>query len=125
MHGSKSLHGGDLNENDNFKMGKLVMHVYIILYGDDLNENGNFHERKLVMHVYTILHGGVLNEHERFKTRKCAFDFVLAVLWVSRMFRFIPTKHLMIIYFMFWDRRINVISMFFCVLGLGGAWERG
>ena len=68
---------------------------YNILHRDDLNENGNFHERKLVMHVYTILHGGVLNEHERFKTRKCAFDFVLAVLWVSRMFRFIPTEHLM------------------------------
>ena len=33
MLGYKILHGGDLNENDNFKMWKLIIHGYKHLHG--------------------------------------------------------------------------------------------
>ena len=35
MVGYKILHGGDLNENGNFRHGKLVIHGYRILHGGD------------------------------------------------------------------------------------------
>ena len=39
MHDCKLLHGGDPNENDNFKEGTLVMHGYTFLHGSELNED--------------------------------------------------------------------------------------
>ena len=30
---------GDLNENDNFKIWKLIIHGYKNVHGDDLNDN--------------------------------------------------------------------------------------
>ena len=39
MLGYKILHGGDLNENGNFRHGKLIIHGYIILHGGDLKRN--------------------------------------------------------------------------------------
>ena len=38
MHGYRTSHGGDLNENDNFNLWKLIIHGYTILQGGDLNE---------------------------------------------------------------------------------------
>ena len=46
------LCGGDLNENDKFTKGYIVMHGYTILHAGDLNENGKFQKEKLVMHGY-------------------------------------------------------------------------
>ena len=45
MLGYTILHGGDLNENDNFRNMKLIFHGYIILHGGDLNRNEHFKER--------------------------------------------------------------------------------
>ena len=45
-------HGGDLNENDNFKEWKLIMHGYRISHGGDLNENDNFNVWKSIIHGY-------------------------------------------------------------------------
>ena len=45
MHGYITSHGGDLNENDHFKLWKLVIHGYKQLHGDDLNENENYKKR--------------------------------------------------------------------------------
>ena len=59
----------------------IVMHDYKKLHERELNKNGN--RGKLVMHGYTILPGGDLNENENLNIE--------------------------IIYFIFWDRRINVI----------------
>ena len=42
MHGYRTSHGGDLNENDNFKVWKLIIHGYKKLHGGDLNENENY-----------------------------------------------------------------------------------
>ena len=42
MHGCIVSHVGDLNENDNFNMWKLIIHGYKKLHGDDLNENANY-----------------------------------------------------------------------------------
>ena len=72
------------------------MHDYKKLHERELNKNGN--RGKLVMHGYTILPGGDLNENENLNIE--------------------------IIYFIFWDRRINVIlfgflgweAVFFCGL---------
>ena len=41
------LHGGDLNENGNFKDGKLVLHDQILHVGD-LNENKDFKDPKML-----------------------------------------------------------------------------
>ena len=38
MHGYIRLHGGDINENDNFKVWKLIIHGYKKLHGGDLND---------------------------------------------------------------------------------------
>ena len=38
MFGYTILHGGDLNENDNSRNGKLIIHGYIILHGAILTE---------------------------------------------------------------------------------------
>ena len=45
MHGYRTSHGGDLNENDNFKDWKLIIHGYTNLHGADLNENENYKNR--------------------------------------------------------------------------------
>ena len=41
MHGYRTSHVGDLNENDNFNLCKLIIHGYTNLHGDDLIENEN------------------------------------------------------------------------------------
>ena len=41
MHGYGTSHGGDLNENDNFDVWKLIIHGYKHLHWDDLHENEN------------------------------------------------------------------------------------
>ena len=46
MHGYITSHGTDLNENENFKMWKLIIHEYKHLHGGDLNENENYEEKK-------------------------------------------------------------------------------
>ena len=51
------------------------MHGYIILHGGDLNENGNFRNGNLIIHGYIILHGGDLNGHEHFKKRNYSISF--------------------------------------------------
>ena len=38
MHGYSTSHGGDINENDNIKMWKLIIHGYKKLHGGDLND---------------------------------------------------------------------------------------
>ena len=35
---------------------------YKILHGDDLDENGNFRNGKLIIHGYIILHGAILTK---------------------------------------------------------------
>ena len=40
--GYKNLHGADLNENDNFKKAKLIMHVCKIFHRDDINKMAIF-----------------------------------------------------------------------------------
>ena len=45
MLGYKFLHWGDLNEHDNFRNGKLIIHGYIILHGGDLNGNEKIKKR--------------------------------------------------------------------------------
>ena len=47
---------------------KPIMHVYITSHGD-LNENDNFKKRKLIIHGYKNLQGGDLNENENYKKR--------------------------------------------------------
>ena len=51
---------------------------YKILHGGDrdLNENGNFRVGKLIIHDYRILRGGDLNGNEHFKTTKYSFDLL-------------------------------------------------
>ena len=41
MLGYKILNLGDLNENDNFRQGKLIIHGFRILHGGDLTGNEN------------------------------------------------------------------------------------
>ena len=38
MHDYSTSHGGDINENDNFKVWKLIIHGYKKLHGGDLND---------------------------------------------------------------------------------------
>ena len=45
MHGYRTSHGGDLNENKRFKMWKLIIHGYKKLHGGDLNENEHYKKR--------------------------------------------------------------------------------
>ena len=45
MHGSKTSHGGDPNENDNFKLRKLIIYgdkKFLVALGGDLNEHENY-----------------------------------------------------------------------------------
>ena len=42
MHEYRISHGGDLNENDNSKKRKLIIHGLKQLHGGDLNENENY-----------------------------------------------------------------------------------
>ena len=42
MHGYRTSHGGDLNENDNFKEWKLIIHDYKNVHGGDLDENEHY-----------------------------------------------------------------------------------
>ena len=44
MHGYRNSYGGDLNENDNLKGRKLIIHGYKKCMGD-LNENGSYKKR--------------------------------------------------------------------------------
>ena len=37
------LHMGGLNENNNLKIWKLIIHGYKNLHGGDLNENENYY----------------------------------------------------------------------------------
>ena len=41
MLGYKKLNLGDLNENDNFRQGKLIIHGFRILHWGDLTGNEN------------------------------------------------------------------------------------
>ena len=45
------------------------MHGYRTSHGVDLNENGHVNEWKLIMYGYKKLHGGDLNENEHYKKR--------------------------------------------------------
>ena len=47
MHGYNILYGGDLNENDNFVLGKLIMRGYNKFYGGDLYDNEIFKAGKI------------------------------------------------------------------------------
>ena len=38
MHGYIISHGGDLNENDNFDVWKLIMYGYKKMHADDINK---------------------------------------------------------------------------------------
>ena len=49
---------------------------YKCLHGTDLNENSNFRNGKLIIHGFIILHGGDLNAHEQFKSRNYPFDLL-------------------------------------------------
>ena len=42
-------HGGDLNENGNFRNGKLIIHGHTILHRGDLN--GNEHLKTKIIHL--------------------------------------------------------------------------
>ena len=42
MLGYKRLHGRDLNEHDNFRNGKLIIHGYRMFAWGDLNGNEHF-----------------------------------------------------------------------------------
>ena len=44
MPGYITSHGGDLNENENIKEWKLIIHCYKKLHGGDLNENENYEQ---------------------------------------------------------------------------------
>ena len=44
MHGYITSHGGDLNENENIKEWKLIIHCYKKLHEGDLNENENYEQ---------------------------------------------------------------------------------
>ena len=45
MDGYRTSHGGDLNENDNFKDWTLIIHSYKNLHPGDLNKNENYKKR--------------------------------------------------------------------------------
>ena len=49
---------------------------YKILHGDDLNDNDNFRNGKLMIHGCRILHGGDLNGNGHYKTRNYSFDLL-------------------------------------------------
>ena len=48
---------------------KRITHGYIIFHRGDLNENNNFRNGKLIIHGHTILHRGDLNGNEHLKTK--------------------------------------------------------
>ena len=68
MHGYRKKYEGDLKGHDNFDEGNQSCLV-TKMYRSDLNENGNFRSGKLIIHGYRILHGGDLNINEHYKRR--------------------------------------------------------
>ena len=61
MHGYRTSHGGDLNENKTFKEWKLIIHCYKKLHGGDLNENENYERRYNIYIIYLIFWDGSIN----------------------------------------------------------------
>ena len=53
MHGYITSHGGDLNENENFKDRELIIHGYKHLHWGDLNENENY--KKIIKQRYYLV----------------------------------------------------------------------
>ena len=45
MHGYRTSHGGNLNENDKFQFWKLIIHDHKNMHGGDLNEHENYKKR--------------------------------------------------------------------------------
>ena len=60
---------------------KPIMHGYRTSHGVDLNENGNFKEWKPIIHGYKHLDGGDLNEHENYKRDKQRYYLVDLLGW--------------------------------------------
>ena len=52
MLGYKRLHGRDLNEHDNFRNGKLIIHGYRMFAWGDLNGNEHF---KIINYSFDLL----------------------------------------------------------------------
>ena len=55
---------------------KPIMHGYRTSHGVDLNENGIFKEWKPIIHGYKKLDGCDLNENENYKKRWTRYYFV-------------------------------------------------
>ena len=55
MHGYRTSHGGDLNENDNFKVWKLIIHGYTICMGAILTKMKIIKRDKLRHHLVDLL----------------------------------------------------------------------
>ena len=59
MHGYRKKYEGDLKGHDNFDEGNQSCLVKK-MHRDDLNENDNFRNGKLIIYGYRILHGAIL-----------------------------------------------------------------
>ena len=62
------LYQGYLNENGNLIQRKAIMHAYIISHDGDVNENDNFYMWKLIIHCSKNAWGD-LNENENYKNK--------------------------------------------------------
>ena len=64
----RTIYQSQLNENSNFNRETNNAWLHNFTWGD-LNENNNFKVWKLIIHGYKKLHGGDLNENENHKQR--------------------------------------------------------
>ena len=60
------MYQGNFDENGNLKK-ETIMHGYRTSNGGDLTENDNVEMWKLLIHDCKHLHGGDLNENEKYK----------------------------------------------------------
>ena len=64
----RKMYQGYLNENLNLIQRKAIMHAYIISHDGDVNENDNFYMWKLIIYGSKNAWGD-LNENENYKKR--------------------------------------------------------